>query len=135
MIRPLSIAARHRGAGYVLAGLTSLSVEYTVFLLLVYVVGLPAPQANACAYLVGLGVNFTVNRHAVFRASGPAHHALSRQLTLYALLALANLIVTSALVGLLAGVVPAYVAKLAVMAVIVPGNYVLYRRHIFARAP
>jgi putative flippase GtrA len=118
--------------GYLLAGLASFAVEYTLFLALYYHFGLPAWGANAVAYTVGLSINFMLNRKSVFKALGSGHRGLGSQMMLYVLLAGANLIITSVLINVLVTWMMAAIAKLLVMAIIVPWNFFLYKYVIFS---
>jgi putative flippase GtrA len=122
---------RHQPLGYVTAGVTSLIGEYGLFIGLYYGGRLPAWEANAIAFCFGLIINFSLNRTAVFKTAGSGKAMLSRQMVLYGILALVNLIFTSWLISVLVIWIPAAIAKLMTMALVAAWNYALYKYVIF----
>ncbi len=129
MTRPLDARLLRQLSLYTGAGITSFIAEYGLFLLLFYKGGLAAGVANALAFLVGLGVNFALNRQVVFRGSARKVH---KQLVAYSCLAGFNLLVTSfAIQVLVASGIPGYLAKLCLLFVTALWNFALYRKIIF----
>ena len=98
-----------------------------------YGVQAAAWQANALAYLVGLTINFALNRGVVFKASGLGPAAIYRQMALYGALALSNLVITSWIIGVLVHWTSGAVAKLIVMGLVALWNYAIYSNLIFAK--
>lgn len=99
-------------------------------MLLVEGLDVPLAPATATAFLLSVGVNFGLNR---LLTGGTG--LLGRQVLRYALLLLANLLLTVAVVTGAGGLgVPYVLAKGAVVLASTLWNYVLYRRWVFASA-
>jgi putative flippase GtrA len=119
-----------RGFRFLVVGGVSAGVDVGLLALLHGVVGLRLVVATTVAFWTSLAVNFGLNRNWVFvqtRAGSVRRHA-ARYLAAVGL----NYAATLAIVGgLVAAGVGYLVAKLAAIAVLAVGNYVLYRRWIF----
>lgn len=99
-------------------------------MLLVEVLDVPLAPATAAAFLSSVAVNFGLNR---LLAGGGG--LLGGQVVRYAVLLLANLLLTVAVVtGAEAVGVPYVLAKAAVVLASTLWNYVLYRAWVFAPA-
>lgn len=114
---------------YLLVGGASFALEYGLYWLLYRWLGLPYLWANSSAYLTVFVVNFLLNRSWTFGSSGH----MGRQALLYLLLVLFNLLASNVALYLLVELaqVPALVAKVVVMLMIVSWNFVLYRKVIY----
>jgi len=106
-------------------GLLSAAVDYGLFWVLQGV--MPPSAANVVSMTASLAVNFLLNRRWTFQANG----RFGRSAVLYLLLFGANLVVTSAAIGLLSSLIDARIAKLLVMAAASVWNFFLYRKFIF----
>ena len=113
---------------YLLVGGTSFGLEYGLFWLLFHF-STPLLLANTVAYLTIFGLNFMLNRQWTFQSTGN----VQRQILLYVLLVVFNLLASNAVIYLLVNqlLVPALIAKVMVMVMIVAWNFVLYKKVIY----
>jgi putative flippase GtrA len=119
-----------RGLGFLVVGALSAGVDVGLLALLHGVLGLRLVVATSAAFWASLAVNFGLNRSWVFaqtRAGSVRRHAI-RYLAAVGLNYAATLAIVS---GLVAAGLGYLVAKLAAIAVLAGGNYLLYRRWIF----
>ncbi len=127
-----------QGARYVLAGSTVTLVYLGTTTVLASVVGLPFQIALIIGACVGLSVHFTLQRFFVWahheEYALPLNHQAARYLavagTQYGLTAASTLILPAAL-GL-----PVEVVYFATVAVLVSGNFLIFRNRVFhAKVP
>ncbi len=113
----------------VTGGITFVS-DYSTFLFLYYIVGFSSPQSGVMSFFIGLIINFSLQRYWVFK--GNSKQLARREVIGYGVLAVTNFFVTA--YGLLfldhLGV-PAFVAKLLLVGMIMVWNYLLYKNVIF----
>ena len=123
----------HQGARYVLAGSTVTLVYLGTTTLLADVAGLPFQIALIIGACIGLSVHFTLQRFFVWARHEeyalPLNHQAARYLvvagTQYGLTAASTLTLPAAL-GL-----PVELVYLATVAVLVSGNFVIFRNRVF----
>ena len=109
------------------AGLVSFAADYLLFSLLYLLTGALA-VANIAARCLCAGLNYTLNRRAVFRS----HASVAASLAKYALLAAGILVVNTLLLQALTALgLPALAAKLFVEATLFFVSYAVQRRFVF----
>ncbi len=114
---------------YLLIGGGSVLIDVGLLYVLHSIAGVQLSLATAIAFLVSLVFNFVCNRLTM---AGSETKQLLRHAYRYALLVVANLVVTVAVVTAAPRVgVPYLIAKLAVVAASTCWNFVLYRRWVF----
>jgi putative flippase GtrA len=116
---------------YLLSGGAAVTVEYTSFLLLFYVLSAPLIIGNSLSFLLGMLTSFLMNRQWTFKGSkGRIHY----QLVLYALLALINMSLTNVLMWQFTtwGMLP-FVAKLFIIALCATWNFFIFKKVIFKK--
>lgn len=114
---------------YLITGGSAALVEFGLFILLVHT-GLPLVLSNVISFSAGFITSFLMNRQWVFKANGRT----VRQLSLYGILAAANVVLSSSIIYILtshASVIPS-IAKVMTMGLIVLWNYILFSKVIFA---
>lgn len=119
---------------FLLSGGTAAVVEYTTFILLQSGHGADGLLlSQSVSFACGFIVSFVLNRHWVFRSSG----TWGTELTKYGALAAINLVLSNIAISLLVGPLgaPPLLAKLAVMAMVVAWNYVIFSRLVFRQHP
>lgn len=117
---------------YIVAGFTTLGVEYVVFLIAFYLVGLPVVAANIISFCVALLTSFLLNKRVVFKVD-QSRHGSSRQMVQYVCLAICNLLITTTgIYYVVEAGVPAFLAKLGFIGLIASWNFVLFKKVIFA---
>lgn len=113
---------------FLVAGGAAVTVDFTTFVLLRWL-GAPLILANAIAFTLAFLIGFTINRHWTFEAASEPGR---QQLVRYGAVAIAGLVlntaVLSALVGLGSAEVPAKVAATIASATL---NFVLSRAWVF----
>lgn len=119
---------------YLFAGLTTLMVEYGIFLILFYVLDLSVILANALSFTTALTVNFLLNKKLVFSVNN-SKNSVQKQIVLYFGLALFNVLITTTGIHFLLKLsVPAFLAKLLLMGVVAGWNFVIFRQVIFRKS-
>lgn len=132
MQRILGLARRYESIGkFLLVGCSSLAVDYCLLLVLYRLIGAPLAVATTIAFLVGLAVNFCLNKYWTFGAPGGTGQT-SRQAALYGLLVVVNLLFTSFFIVTSATMhVGPELSKPVATAVIMVVNYIVYRQIVF----
>jgi len=115
---------------YLATGGISFVVEYSLFLIIVYVFSSEAWLGQAISYSLTIVVNFLLLRNWAFDQSKggklPGHMAK------YGLLIAFNLPMTTLLVFLLTSInIPAFFAKLIVIALTTIWNFIIYDKIVF----
>lgn len=119
---------------YVLVGLISVGVDYGMLLAAYHVFSLDLRVATTVGFLVGLLVNFLLNKFWAFQADHSAKRS-AQQGVMVALLVGFNLLVTNiVIVYLHRWNVGPEVSKILTTGMITLWNYVLYKKLIF-KAP
>lgn len=123
---PIKLSAQF--VRYLLVGGTSFVLEYGLFCLLFHF-QTPLLLANTVAYLTIFFVNFILMRIWAFKSQGN----VPRQMLLSVLLVGFNLLASNVVIYLLVDqlLVPALIAKVIVMVMIVGWNFVLYKKVIY----
>lgn len=114
---------------YIVIGLISFSLEYVFFYILYSCAKLWYITANVIVYIVVFWFNFLMNRYWSFKAK----KNLSRQLMLYGMLFVFNLLAITGLMYLfsdIAGISP-LISKVMVMEAVVLWNFILYKKVIY----
>ena len=114
---------------YVLTGLMSFAIEYTLFYLLFNFAHLKDMYAHTLALSVTFWFNFIINRIWSFKSKANLKKQLLQYFTLY----LINLAITNALLYLLSHVLslnPNF-SKILVMGAVVCWNFILYKKVIY----
>lgn len=117
---------------YLIAGGSAFLLEYLTFIILNGISGFLV-LANIVSFAVGFFFSFILHRKWTF--SGQQHHNTHTQLFFYLLLALVNIILTSFLIGGMVNIlyIPASIAKLLCMGLVIVWNFVLLNKMIFKR--
>lgn len=114
---------------YLLTGILSFGLEYTIFVTIYKIIGLWYITANTITYVIVFWFNFLMNRFWSFESKGN----LRRQLYLYSILFVSNLVAITALMFVLSdifGITP-LISKVLVMGAVVSWNFVLYKKVIY----
>ncbi len=114
---------------YVITGILSFSLEYSIFTLLYKVLGLWYITSNTIAYIVIFCFNFILNRYWSFKSKVD----LKKQLVMYGFLFLYNMLATNVLMYLFSdavGISP-QVSKVFVMGAVVSWNFIIYKKIIY----
>lgn len=131
-IWPLSLVDPrwHALLRYLVIGGLSIVIDVGLLFVLHHYAKVSVGPATALAYVVSLLFNFMCNRVAM---SAPGNTDMSRHALRYAILVVANLLITVTVVtGASHAGVPYLWAKVAVVAASTCWNFVLYRRWVFA---
>ncbi|MCB0918239.1 MAG: GtrA family protein [Actinobacteria bacterium] len=114
---------------FLTTGVLSFSTDFTTYLVLVGLIGLWAPVAGVLAYAAAFCVNFFVNRSWTYDSAGAG---AGSQLLRYVLLVLANTgIVFVGLAVLTASGWGAVTAKLVLVVLMTPVNFLIMRQWVF----
>jgi putative flippase GtrA len=115
---------------FVVGGLSFL-IDYGLLLGLYRVAGVPLALATTIGFLIGLVVNFALNKYWTFDAPRGARHS-ARQALLYGVLVGVNLIFTDIFIVALANWhLSPEVTKPLATGIIMISNYLLYQKVIF----
>ena len=118
---------------YVVVGMGSLAVDYAVLLALYRGAHVDVALASAAGFLVGLGINFVLNKYWSFDADRSAKQS-AKQAIMYGALVAINLIFTSAFVAYMVRLhIGPEISKLITTAMVTLWNYVLYKKLIFKK--
>ena len=113
---------------FLVAGGAAVTIDFAAFILLRWL-GAPLILANATAFTFAFLIGFTINRHWTFDASGGQGR---RQIVRYGVVALAGLLLNTAvltsLVGIGSGEIPAKAVATAASATL---NFLLSRAWVF----
>lgn len=117
---------------YLCVGIISITVDYGLLLLFYRVLGVPLEIATATAFILGLIVNFMLNRLWSFNAKPGRRNAI-RQMVLYGILVFLNTIFTVFVVGYASSYwnIPPEISKPVCVLLTTVWNYVLYKKVIF----
>lgn len=117
---------------YLSVGVVSVTVDYGLLLLFYRVLGIPLETATATAFIVGLVVNFVLNRMWSFNAKPGRDNAI-RQGVLYGILVLLNTVFTVLVVGSVSSYwnIPPEISKPVCVLLTTAWNYILYKKIIF----
>jgi putative flippase GtrA len=116
---------------YLLSGSSAFITEYGLFYLLFSVAEMQLYLANTLSFCGGLIVSFSLNRSWAFRNDN-FHHRKSRQLIMYVVLALFNIVLTNVIIGTLKKLhVDPLIGKVITMIGIVGWNFFIFRFVIF----
>lgn len=110
---------------FLVSGVSAAASEYLTFNLLLTFMGVAI--SNVISFSIGMIISFSLNKTWVFKSSG----AVKKEITHYIMLALFNLMIGTAIVYALAFIIPAFVAKVVVMATIASWNYLFFMKRIF----
>ncbi|HHW48642.1 MAG TPA: GtrA family protein [Clostridiaceae bacterium] len=116
---------------YVISGLISACVEYTMLLVLTEFAGIWYILSNTIAYVSGFWLSFLLNRFWSFKSKDN----ILRQLLLYSMLFICNLVLTNMLLYLLTSVtgIPYAISKIFVMGIAVLWNFIIYKKIIYRK--
>lgn len=115
---------------YLVAGGIAFVSDYSTFLFLHYIAGFSSPQSGVMSFFIGLIISFSLQRFWVFK--GDSKQLVKREVIGYGVLAVINFFVTAYGLVLLDHLgVPAFMAKLIVVGMIMVWNYLLYKNVIF----
>lgn len=120
-------------ARYLITGGSSFVIEYSVFAVLFHLLN-QLFVANSISFLCGLVYSFWL--HKIWSFAGEHKHKTHKQFVGYATLAGINLVITNIAIGLLVNYasIPAMVAKVLTMILIVLWNYVFLSKILFKEA-
>lgn len=115
---------------YLATGFGTFVVEYSLFLLLVYIWHEKVWVSQALSYIVAIIVNFSLLRYWAFGSR--SNDKLRNHFAKYLLLVFVNLPVTTALAAALTEQnVPAFLTKIVVVGSAMVWNYLIYDKLIF----
>ncbi len=120
---------------FFVVGIVSFGIDYGLLLILQSAFGVQLTVATTTAFLLGLIVNFTLNKIWTFDAPKGAKQS-SRQAFQYGVLVVLNLFLTNFIVSFAASIAigPAF-SKPVATAMIMVLNYVVYNKIIFRQVP
>ena len=125
-----SAIRRHkRIVKFLFSGVSAAGLEYVVFLLLEYLTDTPTTVSQAISFSCGLVVSFILNKFWVFEAKSKS--AYKREAILFLIVGFSNLVITTALIGVLSMYMAAFIAKFILMACVATWNYLLFKSVIF----
>jgi len=119
-----------KGVRFLLVGGSAAATEYISFICIAYLLGITVLVANVVSFLIGFIVSFTLNRSWVFKSDGDRQ----KQILSYAALAMVNLVASTAIVSVLAHMMPAFIVKVFAMGCIAIWNYFIFSKYIFVQA-
>lgn len=128
----LPIKLSRRFMMYVLIGIVAFTVEYVVFVGLFHVIN-SLIVAQSLSFISGLLISFFGNKNVTFNSTEQYQLSSVSQLWRYLVLALTNLLLSNLVIQLLVQYIPAEIAKLFVMGVIIAWNYIIFNRVIFKK--
>lgn len=122
-------------AKFMSSSLLAFAIDYVLFIVILQLTDSWAAAtslvvANVAARLVSATVNFSVNKHIVFKDGGKVARGAAQYALLAAGILLANTIILGALAAL--GIVP-YLAKIMTEIVLFVASYVVQKRVIFSQ--
>lgn len=124
-------ALKHSFVRYVIVGLLSVGVDYSVLLLAYHLLSMDLALSATVGFLVGLLVNFLLNKFWAFNASHSARQT-AKQATMVTLLVVFNLTITNIVVVYLnEWHIGPEVSKILTTGMITAWNYILYKKLIF----
>jgi putative flippase GtrA len=116
---------------FAIVGLTNTLLDYVLFIFLHYATGFGVVTANLLSSSVAVVWSFFFNRHWTF-ADRAAKGALSGQFARHILTAGGAVLLSTFAVWLAARILPAYLAKIAAVALTFTWNFTLSRHWVFA---
>lgn len=121
---------------YVIVGVGSLAVDYGLLIIGYHVIGLDLPVATTIAFVIGLLFNFTVNKLWAFQSRSKTVARSFREITLYGLLVVFNLLFTNIFIYHVyqVGIGPE-ISKIITTALTTLWNFVIYKKVIFRQSP
>jgi putative flippase GtrA len=120
---------------FLTVGVVSFAIDYGLLLILHDAFAVQLNVATTLAYLIGLVVNFTLNKMWTFSAPKGARQS-TKQALQYGILVVFNLLATNIIVSMAeAGGVGPELSKPIATAAIMVLNYVVYQRIIFRAKP
>ncbi len=102
--------------------------EYTIFIILFYFIDISLTAASVVSFLIGFAVSYLLNRLWVFNSRMQA----KRQLILYSLLAIFNVIISTIGLILLSKIIEPAITKIIMVIMIAVWNYFIYKYFIFS---
>jgi len=133
---PISVAGWLRmtgiAAGFLLASMLSFIVDYGLFALFYYAIGLTRTPCAILSRIVSTALNFTINRTLVFRVKDRKGNVLGELLQYYALVGVV-LLLNIALLALFNGTLglPVLISKAIAEVILFIFNYFVQRDVIF----
>lgn len=114
---------------YIISGLLSASLEYSLLLILTEIAGLWYILSNTIAYLGGFWLSFLLNRFWSFKSKDN----FLRQLLLYVVLFVINLGLTNLVLYILTSIVGITytISKVFVMGMVVLWNFIILKKIIY----
>jgi putative flippase GtrA len=132
MQRTMNRLRNHRSAArYLAVGVASLAVDYGLLLTFYHIAHAPLAVATTIGFLIGLTLNFLLNKYWTFEVAPRGAKHGTRQAVLYALLVVFNLGFTNLIILSLHRHIGPEITKPLTTAIITLWNYVLYQRVIF----
>lgn len=119
---------------FLAVGVVTLLIDVLVTNTMYSVLHVPAAYASAVGFLSGFVTNFPLNRKKVFNHGVNDRFSLRVQATLYALLSIFNLFMTSWLVGLLVthDILHIQYAKILITGIFAIWNFLVFKFFIFS---
>ncbi|MGI6669887.1 MAG: GtrA family protein [Acetivibrionales bacterium] len=116
---------------YVITGLSSATIEFTLLYVFKDMAGLPVIAANSAALSIVFWFNFLMNRYWSFKS----RMKIQKQLVMYLFLFLFNLLASDVIMYLLVEKfsIQYLVAKVFAIGVMVCWNFVLYKKVIYKK--
>jgi putative flippase GtrA len=117
---------------YLVSGISAFAVEYLTFQLFLNIFDIQKFISNSIAMFIGFWFSFLLNRFWSFESK----ENFIKQLSLYSVLFLINLIISNSLMFVFTdrlGISPS-ISKIIIMGMIVAWNFVLYKKVIYKKA-
>jgi putative flippase GtrA len=120
---------------YLLVGIGAFVTEYLVFISLFYWISISLSVSNIISFLIGFVFSFIGNRQWTFGGSSDYYYKKYQQILLYGLLAVINLFLSTFLIYCITTYIklPAYIAKIVTVLIIITWNYLIYKYYIFKK--
>lgn len=119
---------------YIVVGVGSLAVDYVALLFLYRIINVDLALATFVSFLMGLTVNFVLNKFWAFQAKNDKMNNIFQTATYLLLVAFNSLFTVIAVVRLEAIDIPPEISKPLSVVMITLWNYVLYKKVIFKKA-
>lgn len=117
---------------YIISGLSSLAIDYSTFIILLFLFNAPSYIAAPLGLISGMISGFILNKYFTFKEKNTFQKNTSKQITLYIALFVFNNLFTIYFIEALKylNILPT-VSKLIATIIIVLWNYIIYKKYIF----
>ncbi|GAC1391732.1 MAG: hypothetical protein NVSMB46_05360 [Candidatus Saccharimonadales bacterium] len=117
---------------FLISGLIVISIEYSVFILMIHFVRLGLIYANSLSFVTSVIISFILQRNWTFKSKENIQYSMFKQINLFIILALINLVLSNLIIlaaHKFLGLV--YASKLISIFCIAIWNYIIMNNVIF----